>query len=254
MRHAAQAGDWPLAASIVIDQLAIGEIIEPRGSPCLAGEFASMPPSRAWTEPQPHLISAAVALSAGRPAACTAALDAADGILERLPADQETASRLAGALIRLAASRRTGDLAAAAAAAARAEALAGRLPVGKLARHPQIRARVLSGRGTVELWSGHLDAAARTLESGAAAPFGRAGRTSRLPRASGAGGGLARPAAPRGTAGRRRDRGPHGGGPAAARPAPRRPRRLSHWPGCTWNTISCARRAIALARRTPPLA
>ena len=40
---------------------------------------------------------------------------------------------------------------------------------GKLTRHPEIRARVLSGRGAVELWSGHLDAAARTLESGAAA-------------------------------------------------------------------------------------
>ncbi len=34
VRHAAQAGDWPLAASIVIDDLAIGEIIEPRGGPC----------------------------------------------------------------------------------------------------------------------------------------------------------------------------------------------------------------------------
>ena len=33
VRHAAQAGDWQLAASIVIDGLAIGEIIEPRGRP-----------------------------------------------------------------------------------------------------------------------------------------------------------------------------------------------------------------------------
>ncbi len=68
VRHAAQAGDWQLAASIVIDQLAIGEIIEPRGSPSLVGEFAGMPPGRTWTGPQPHLVSAAVALSAGRPA------------------------------------------------------------------------------------------------------------------------------------------------------------------------------------------
>ena len=29
VRHAAQAGDWPLAASMVIDELAISEIIEP---------------------------------------------------------------------------------------------------------------------------------------------------------------------------------------------------------------------------------
>jgi LuxR family maltose regulon positive regulatory protein len=169
VRHAAQAGDWPLAASIVIDQLAIGEIIEPRGSPSLAGEFAGMPPGRTWTRPQPHLVSAAVALSAGRPASSTAALEAADAILERLPADQEAASRLAAAIIRLTASFRTGDLMAAASAAARAEMLVSRLPGGKLARHRQIRARVLSGRGATELWSGHLDAAARVLDSGAAA-------------------------------------------------------------------------------------
>ena len=109
---------------MVIDELAIGEIIEPRGGPSLAGEFAQHAArpgpgpgrSRTWSPPRS-------ALSAGRPAACTAALDAADGILERLPADQEAACRLAAAMIRLAASRRTGDLAAAAAAAARAEAL-----------------------------------------------------------------------------------------------------------------------------------
>ena len=84
-----QAGDWQLAASIVIDGLAIGEIIEPRGSPSLGDEFKGMPHGQAWTEPQPHLVSAAVALSAGRPESSIAALDAADGILERLPADQE---------------------------------------------------------------------------------------------------------------------------------------------------------------------
>jgi LuxR family maltose regulon positive regulatory protein len=72
-------------------------------------------------------------------------------------------------MIRLAASRRTGDLAGAAAAAARAEAMAGTVPMDKLARHPEIRARVLSGRGAVELWSGHLDEAARILDSGVAA-------------------------------------------------------------------------------------
>ena len=111
VRHATQTGDWPLAASIVIDGLAITEIIEPRGSPPLAGEFTEMPHGQAWTEPQPHLLSAAIALSAGRAESSIAALDAADGILERLPADQEAESRLAAALIRLAASRRTGDLA-----------------------------------------------------------------------------------------------------------------------------------------------
>ena len=108
---------------MVIDGLAIGEIIEPRGSPSLAGGFRGMPHGRAWAEPQPHLVSAAVALSVGRPESSIAALNVADGILARLPADQEVASRLAAAMIRLAGSRRTGDLIAAAAAAVRAEVL-----------------------------------------------------------------------------------------------------------------------------------
>ncbi|MGH3151505.1 MAG: hypothetical protein ACRDOB_12370, partial [Streptosporangiaceae bacterium] len=66
VRHAAQAGDWPLAAAAVIDGMAIGQILEPRGSQSLAEEFARMPPDEAWSVPQPHLVLAAVALSAGR--------------------------------------------------------------------------------------------------------------------------------------------------------------------------------------------
>jgi LuxR family transcriptional regulator, maltose regulon positive regulatory protein len=169
VRHAAEAGDWQLAASTVIDGLAISEIIQPRGSPGLAGEFGGMPHGQAWAGPQPHLVCAAVALSAGRPESSVAALNAAEGILAGLPADQEITSRLAAAMIRLTFSLRSGDLTAAAAAVARAEALASKVPSGKLARHPDIRARVLSGRGAVELWSGHLTEAADVLESGMAA-------------------------------------------------------------------------------------
>src|SRR6266516_2916790 len=85
VRHATLAGDWPLAAGMVIDGLAISEIIEPRGGRSLAAEFVGMPHSDAWTGPQPYLVSAAAALAAGRPESAAAALDAADGILEGLP-------------------------------------------------------------------------------------------------------------------------------------------------------------------------
>jgi LuxR family transcriptional regulator, maltose regulon positive regulatory protein len=179
VRHAAEAGDWPLAASIVIDGLAIGEITEPRASPSLASEFRNMPHGQTWTGPAPHLISAAVALAAGRPEASTAALAAADGILARLPADQEVACRLAAAMTRLAAARRAGDFSAAAAAAAGAEALISTVPGGNLARTRKIQARVLSDRGAAELWSGHLDEAARTLDSGVAAATAPGGQDER---------------------------------------------------------------------------
>ena len=179
VRHAAEAGDWQLAASMVIDGLAISEIIQPRGSPGLAEEFGDMPRGQAWAGPQPHLVCAAAALSAGRAESSTAALDVAEGILARLPADQEIASRLAAAIIRLTCSLRAGDLTTAASAAVRAEVLVSRVPGGKLARHRKTRTCVLSGRAAVELWSGHLDQAARALESGVAAATASGGEDER---------------------------------------------------------------------------
>jgi precorrin-6B methylase 2 len=175
VRHAARAGDWQLAADLVVDDLAIGQILQPHCDRPLAGEFAGMPPGQAWTGAQPHLVAAAVALSAGQLGSCAAALAAADLVLEYVPADRQAACGLAAAMIRLAASLRGGDAAAASAAAATAEALLSQIPAHKLGRHPEIRARILCGRGAVELWSGHLDEAARVLQAGTA---GRAGSAS----------------------------------------------------------------------------
>jgi LuxR family maltose regulon positive regulatory protein len=174
VRHAVRAGDWQLAADLVIDDLAIGQILPTQGGQPLAGEFAGMPSSLAWTGPQPYLVSAAVALSAGQTETCAVALAAADRLLECVPAGQQAACGLAAALIRLASSLRGGDVAAAAAAADQAKALLSRVPEQKLGRHPEIRARILAGRGAVELWSGHLDEAARLLQAGMATEAGSA--------------------------------------------------------------------------------
>ena len=66
VRHAAAAGDWPLAAAMVVDDLAISQLLAPRDGPSLAGQFAEMPSNHHWAEPQPYLICAAMALTAGR--------------------------------------------------------------------------------------------------------------------------------------------------------------------------------------------
>jgi LuxR family maltose regulon positive regulatory protein len=94
VRHAAAAGDWPLSASMVIDALAISEIIEPQGSQSLAAEFGGMPHQATWTEPQPYLVCAAMALCAGRADLSAAALDTAEDIAGDLPADQQTRASL----------------------------------------------------------------------------------------------------------------------------------------------------------------
>ena len=244
VQHAKRAGDWQLAASMVIDALAISEIIEPRDSPSLAGEFRRMPPGEAWAGPQPYLVAAAVELAAGRHDSSAAALDAGEGMLAPLPADEQAACRLAAAVIRLAASRRTGDLVAAAAAVSDAEALVSRMPEDKLAQHPEVRARVLADRGAVELWPGHLDEAVRFLDAGVAAATGPGGEHERAACL----GHLALVEALRGQlchAARLADQAQRPWPPTSSgRLSIRAPRRSPRSPGCTWNGMSCRRRRL----------
>ncbi len=90
-------------------------------------------------------------------------------MLDHLPAEQQAAVRLSAAVVRLIASLRAGDLLSAADAADIAEPLLSRVLAWKLARYPEIRRHVLCGRAAVELWSGHLEEAARILEAGLSA-------------------------------------------------------------------------------------
>ena len=172
VQQAGRAGDWPLAAAMVVDELAIGQLIEPSNGQRLAEGFAGMPSGRAWAEPAPYLIAAAVALAAGQHEICTAALDAADDLLDRLPAERETAGRLSAAVLRLSACLRTGDLSSAASAADRAEAMLSQAHDRELGRHPELIRRVRCGRAAVELWSGRLKEAAGVLEAGLSAEAG----------------------------------------------------------------------------------
>jgi LuxR family transcriptional regulator, maltose regulon positive regulatory protein len=169
VRYAAESGDWQFAAEMVVNEFAVGRLIEPLGHQPLAESFQRMPRDMAWTQPHPLLVLAATRLSDAAGAASLTALAAAESVLERLPADETIPARLAAALIRLALSGRTGDLQAAAAAAGRAEALVERLPEEVHARHPELRAQALSGRGVVELWAGRLDAAAAAFQAGVTA-------------------------------------------------------------------------------------
>lgn len=164
VRHAAQAGDWDLAATVVVDALAAGEIAGPQSEPSLGGEFARMPGGETWKTAPPYLIVAAQALSADQPGSAMTALDAADGLLGQLPAGQAVAARLTAAMLRIAVCRRTGDFAMAADAASRAETLLGDVPEDELARHPGIRGLVLCGRAAGELGAGRLDEAASVLD------------------------------------------------------------------------------------------
>jgi LuxR family maltose regulon positive regulatory protein len=175
VRHAGDSGDWQLAARIVLDELAVGRLLEPRASEPLTEAFQHMPPGEALTGPQPLLVRAALELSGDGSQPGETTLGAAEDLLGQLPGDAEIPARLAAALIRLVLSRRTGDQAAAAGAAARAQALLGMLPDSALARHPGIYAQVLGGCAATQLWAGQVDAAIVTLHDGLSAVAGAPG-------------------------------------------------------------------------------
>jgi LuxR family maltose regulon positive regulatory protein len=165
VRHAGQADNGQLAARIVVDELAIGHLIEPGGLE-LPGEVLRIAPEDA-ARPQLLLADAAVALADARDQAARASVSAAEQLLEKLPDDQEVPSRLATAMIALALARRAGDFTAAASAAATAENLLEDLAVDAYAEYGDAYARMLSGRGAVEFWSGDFDRAASLLHKAA---------------------------------------------------------------------------------------
>ncbi len=172
--HAAAAGDWQLAARIAVDELAIGELLKPRGSSALADALRRIPVPGGLADgsAQPPCLLAAAALEHGdgREKEAGRLLAAAGECLDGLPAGHEIPSRLAAAMLRLAAARRCGDLDAARAGAARAETLFDQLPPSLRNRHPEAQGHVLAGRGAVEFWSGDLGPAAVAF-AGAAAAF-----------------------------------------------------------------------------------
>ncbi len=167
--QAIEAGDWPLAATIAVNELAVSAIADPLAGQPLAALFAQMPPETAKTGAAAALVAAAMAVREQRCEVATRWLQVAEAILELQPLDAVIPCRLAAAEIRFALARRTGDLDAARAAGDRAEALLERLPGEVLARHPEARAQMLSRRGQVELWAGSLREAVSLLDEAAEA-------------------------------------------------------------------------------------
>ena len=121
-------GDWQLAARIAVDELAVDQLMEPPGVEPLAEVLQRIPQDRAWSEPQPLLVTAALRLAATSDDSAGASLAAADQMLDQIPPDQEIPSRLARAVIQLSLAQRRGEFHAAEVAAADATALIGENP------------------------------------------------------------------------------------------------------------------------------
>jgi len=152
VRSAANIGDWTLAADIMVDELAIVQLMGPDHGDLPANGFHVVPEGD--VSPQFLLAVSAVALSESGDQAAEAPLRAAEAILGRLPEDHDVLSRFAACTLRSSMAIRRGSLDVLDDATATAERLLDRIPQAVLARHQHAVAQVLSGRGAVELWSG----------------------------------------------------------------------------------------------------
>ena len=112
-RQAVAGGDWQLAARIAVDELAVGQLMEPPGVEPLAEVLQRIPQDQAWSEPQPLLVTAALRLASTSDDSAGASLAAADQMLDQIPPDQEIPSRLARAVIQLSLAQRRGEFHAA---------------------------------------------------------------------------------------------------------------------------------------------
>ncbi|MGW9025868.1 LuxR C-terminal-related transcriptional regulator [Streptomyces sp. NPDC055722] len=163
--HAADAGDWELAATRFVDELAIGRLLTGLDAEQLDALFARMPPDASG--PAADLVRAARELARHDVDRGLAHLRRVE---ENLPAEESSECaplRLSCALLRVLAARMTGSADLAEAAADDVEAAERTLPAERLAQHPELPALMLTDLGSAQLWAGRLDAAQSSLSAAA---------------------------------------------------------------------------------------
>ncbi|MFJ4670635.1 LuxR C-terminal-related transcriptional regulator [Kitasatospora purpeofusca] len=170
--HAAEAGAWALAARLLVDEFALGELLAGRDATRLCALFARMPATE--HSPAAELVRAAVHLTGDEAASALTILEHVEPLL---PAEG-TPLQLAAVLVRTGAARLLGSAPLADRAARRIEELERRVPADMLERHPELLALMAADLGSTLLWHGRLDEAGRALERAARAPLSPA--TARL--------------------------------------------------------------------------
>jgi LuxR family maltose regulon positive regulatory protein len=161
--HAAEAGDWELAATRFVDELAIGRLLTGLDCEHLDALFSRMPPDASG--PAADLVRAARELARRDVDRGLEHLRRAEQNVPAGEASGSPALRLSCALLRVLAARVTGSADLAEAAAEDVEAAERGIPAERLAQHPELPALVLTDLGSAQLWAGRFDAAQSTLSA-----------------------------------------------------------------------------------------
>jgi LuxR family maltose regulon positive regulatory protein len=161
VRHATLAGDWQYACWLVVNRMAVGQVLGLGTDSPPAHWFRTMPRGvvSAGIEPEPAIVAAAEALSRGDDQACAVALGHAEDALAQLPDDHTLAARLAAGVVRVARPH-SHDAGTVQQVADDAASLLEQLPGTVIDRRPELRALLLAACGTADLWAGRLTGAA----------------------------------------------------------------------------------------------
>ncbi|MFD3539178.1 LuxR C-terminal-related transcriptional regulator [Streptomyces sp. NPDC058662] len=156
--QAAAAGDWPFAASLLVDRLAIGRLFTGIEADRLRRAFADMPPGTPGAAPA--LVAAACRLADRDLPGYEAELARAAPGPGAAP---DPAVKLNRAFLAVLAGRLAGDAPAAERAAAETDRLLRGTPPPLLTARPELRALVLANLGAAELGAGRLARAETVL-------------------------------------------------------------------------------------------
>jgi LuxR family maltose regulon positive regulatory protein len=161
--HAVTTGDYPYAAALLVDGLGVGSMLQPPDIDGYGTLFEAMPQSAPGANTA--LVRAALALARNDPSESLDHLARA----EELAADDNVHFRLTATVLRAVLCAETVDINGAMEATAEGELLLSVLPVRDVAAHPELRALLMTSRGTAQLWQGDADVAERTLADALAA-------------------------------------------------------------------------------------
>lgn len=167
VQHAAAAQDWRLACELVVDQLAVGDLLGLRPAPRLLAALSRMPAAERGEGLEPALVGAALGLADGDESSCRSALARADALLADRPESDAAAARLTAALVRLVHAG-THEEVGVRSAAAEVGKLIERVPHDLLKARPEVRSLASAGRGVTELWAGQWAQAGESLAAACA--------------------------------------------------------------------------------------
>jgi LuxR family transcriptional regulator, maltose regulon positive regulatory protein len=178
IEHAARAGDWTFAATLAVDDLAVGNLVLAGADGRLGALFHDLPEDT--DSPEAAMVAAALALAAVEPDRCAKHLARAEELVADTTGGTGTALALTGTLLDTLLAAKYHDSPRVLQSAQATQALLDQVPPERLHAHPELSVLLLSAQGSAQSWLGSLDAAASALTEAARTTCGAGAERIRL--------------------------------------------------------------------------